>query len=81
MRIETFTGLVYDETDPICLCLLSDSQNRVFAFIQALDTGFDGQQRHPARYWGEFDHEAPEDSIHQILSNGGKWPQLPGGAS
>ncbi|SDJ10804.1 hypothetical protein [Billgrantia gudaonensis] len=81
MRVETFTGLVYDEADPQCLCHLFTSQGKAYGFIQAIDTGFDGQQRYPARYWGEYCHDAPEASIHRILSSGGKWPQLPGGES
>lgn len=81
MRVATFTGLVYDEADPKCLCHLSTSQGKTFGFVQALDTGFDGQQQHFARYWGEYSHDDPEGSIHRILSSGGKWPQLLGGES
>ncbi|WP_302141041.1 hypothetical protein [Halomonas alkalicola] len=78
MRVATFTGLVYDDADPQCMCLLFESQGKVYGFIKAIDTGHDGQQRYPARYWGEYRHEDRKGSIQSILSTGGKWPQLPG---
>lgn len=77
MRVETDTGLVFDDTDDLCKCILSQAEGQVFAFIQAIDTGHDGSKRYPARYWGAWNHDAPEDAMRRILAWGGKWPALP----
>lgn len=76
MRIE-INGLVYDDSDDLCLCLLSQSQGKLYAFLQVIDTGMDGEQRFTKRYWGEYSHEAPEAYVKRIMENGGKWPSLP----
>ncbi|MCX8956983.1 hypothetical protein EHW66_09525 [Erwinia psidii] len=64
-------GLLYDSNNARCKCILSDSQSRLYAFIQVIDG--------PAikRYWGEYSHNHPEDSIRKIMEYGGKWPVLP----
>ncbi|EDK1561911.1 hypothetical protein [Enterobacter hormaechei] len=64
-------GLVYDSSNPKCKCILSDSQRKLFAFIEVLDGDM------TKRYWGEYDHDAPEESIKEIMRWGGKWPRLP----
>lgn len=64
-------GLVYDSTNSACLCLLSSSQNEVFAFLQVLD----GPEK--KRYWGKYSHAMPAESIKKIMETGGKWPTLP----
>ena len=69
--------MVYDDTDPLCKCILSQADGKLYAFIQCIDTGMDGQARYPARYWGTFSHDDPEGSIKRIMAYGGKWPQLP----
>lgn len=70
IRVEV-NGLVYDSTDPKCQCILSDSQRRLYAFITVLDGNV------TKRYWGEYSHDAPVESIKEIMSWGGKWPHLP----
>lgn len=77
MRIETDTRLVYDDGNEKCLCIHSQSEGRVWAFIQCIDIGNDGTSEHIKRYWGAFDLENPEASIERIMRNGGKWPKLP----
>lgn len=64
-------GLVYDSSNPKCMCILSNSQNTLYAFIQVLDGDM------TKRYWGLYDHDAQEDSIKEIMRWGGKWPDLP----
>jgi hypothetical protein len=70
MRVEV-NGLVYDSTNKKCKCILSDSQSKLYAFVQVLDGNI------VKRYWGEYSHEAPESSIEKIMECGGKWPHLP----
>ncbi|ELL8499417.1 hypothetical protein RX249_004195 [Salmonella enterica] len=70
MQVEV-NGLVYDSTNPKCKCILSNSQNTLYAFIEVLDGDY------TKRYWGEYDHDAPEESIKEIMQWGGKWPCLP----
>lgn len=41
-------GLVYDSSNPKCKCILSDSQRKLFAFLQVLDGDM------TKRYWGEY---------------------------
>ncbi|WP_075881797.1 hypothetical protein [Vreelandella massiliensis] len=76
MRVQV-NQMIYDEADDLCKCVLSQSQGKLFAFIQCIDTGMDGTARYTARYWGEFSHDAPEATIKRIMEWGGKWPQLP----
>lgn len=64
-------GMVYDSSNPNCKCILSNSQNTLYAFIQVLDGDV------TKRYWGLYDHDAQEDSIKEIMLWGGKWPTLP----
>jgi len=64
-------GLVYDSQDKACKCILTESQGKVYAFLQVLDGSFKKQ------YWGEYSHAKPEASVRSILLNGGKWPSLP----
>ncbi|EBH7464631.1 hypothetical protein F3H65_18420 [Klebsiella quasipneumoniae] len=64
-------GMVYDSSNPNCKCILSNSQNTLYAFIQVLDGDV------TKRYWGLYDHDAQEDSIKEIMRWGGKWPTLP----
>lgn len=77
MRVETDTNLVFDEHDDDCRLLLSSAQGKLYAFVQCLDTGMNGNARYTARYWGEYTHDDPEGSIRRILRDGGKWPRLP----
>ncbi|MFW6278196.1 MAG: hypothetical protein ACOC1T_02185 [Halorhodospira sp.] len=77
MRIETRTGLVYDESDSGCSLTLATTQGELFAFVVAIDTGLDGQQREQTPYWGRYSHDAPEASIERILTTGSAWPRLP----
>lgn len=77
MQIETQTGLVYDESDPLCSLTVASTQGSRFAFVVAIDTGHDGQQRDPARYWGRYDPDAHAESVRAILATGGAWPRLP----
>ena len=50
-------GLVYASSNPKCKCILSNSQRKLYAFLLVLDGDM------TRRYWGEYDHDAPEDSI------------------
>jgi len=76
VRIETRTGLVYDEADPLCSLTVATTQGQRFAFLVAIDTGHDGQQRRTAPYWGRYDPDAPAESVRAILATGGPWPKL-----
>lgn len=67
-------SLVYDSSNPKCMCILADSQSKLFAFLQVLDGDM------TKRYWGEYDHDTPEKSIKEIMEWGGKWPHLPANA-
>ncbi|EAS2762985.1 hypothetical protein HF504_22305 [Enterobacter hormaechei] len=72
MKIQVeVNGLVYDSTNPKCKCILSNSQNTLYAFIEVLDGDY------TKRYWGKYDHDAQADSIKEIMRWGGKWPDLP----
>ncbi|PXW50388.1 hypothetical protein DFO55_12459 [Grimontella sp. AG753] len=37
-------GLLYDESNRQCLCILNQSQGLTYAFIQCLDVGMDGRE-------------------------------------
>ena len=50
MRVETDNSLLFDDDDSLCFCVHSSSQGEVFAFVQCLDVGMDGQMRNPKRY-------------------------------
>ncbi len=77
MRVETRTGLVYDEADPLCSLTVAATQGQHFAFVAAINTGRDGQQRDRACYWGRYDPDAHGPSVLAILETGGPWPRLP----
>lgn len=49
MRIK-IRNLVFDETDPLCRCILTASQGQLYASVQAVDTGFKGDLRIPKQY-------------------------------
>lgn len=71
-------GLLYDESNRQCLCILNQSQGLTYAFIQCLDVGMDGRETPiTKRYWGQFLRDDKEASIRDIMLNGGKWPVLP----
>ena len=71
-------GLVFEEGHPQCKCILSDAQGELFAFVQCLDTGMDGQESVMVkRYWGRYSHDDRAGSIEDIMRNGEKWPVLP----
>lgn len=76
MRIN-INNLVFDERDPLCKCILTASQGQLYAFVQAVDTGFKGDLRVPKQYWGMYSYDEPRKSIISILEHGGKWPSLP----
>lgn len=63
-------NLVYDSENNDCKCILSDTQGKLYAFIQVLD----GDKK--KYYWGSYDHDSPEKSIKAIMEYGGKWPSL-----
>ncbi|HDM8093543.1 TPA: hypothetical protein PXN44_004442 [Yersinia enterocolitica] len=75
MRIE-LNNLLYDKTDSRCKCIVADSQGELYAFMQVLDIGMP-EKPLIKRYWGRYSHNAVEQSIRDILANGGKWPTLP----
>lgn len=76
MRVER-KPMIYDDSDELCQCVLAQSQGKLYAFLQVIDSGIDGKARFTARYWGEYSHKAPERSIAAIMEWGGKWPALP----
>lgn len=82
MRIENAIGnLVYDDAEPECYFIVSESQGQKYAFVQVLDVGNPGNRLSKPikkRYWGRFSDHHPEQSISQIMNAGGKWPMLPG---
>ena len=77
MRITTRTGLIFDEADPLCSLSVATTQGNRYAFLVAIDTGHDGQQREPAHYWGRYDPDSHVESVRAILATGGPWPRLP----
>jgi len=80
MRIETDTNLLYDDSLPDCLCVISCTQDQEFAFIQCLDIRPPNLRRFkpiPKRYWGKWSYNDPEQSIKKIMANGSQWPLLP----
>lgn len=76
MRVQV-NQLIYDDADELCKCYLETALGKGYAFVQCIDTGMDGTHRFIKRYWGEYDVNNPEVSMIEILSYGGKWPQLP----
>ena len=77
MKVILDTNFVFDDSDERCLCLVSQAQGQLFAFIQCIDRSFDDEREVLQRYWGKFDPDYPEDSIAMIMRKGGKWPDLP----
>lgn len=75
MRVEASNGMIFEEGDPLCTLRVVQSQGKLYAFLQAIDTGMDGMARYPVRYWGEYCHDTPVDAIRQILLWGGKWDE------
>lgn len=75
MKVEV-NQMVFDSTDPLCRCIVSRTQGKLYAFVQCIDTGSDGQQRYTKRYWGEYSYENPESMMSRILLNGGSWPEI-----
>ncbi|AXE71583.1 hypothetical protein A191_04745 [Escherichia coli KTE233] len=74
----TVNGLFFEENHPQCKCILSQTQGELYAFIQCLDTGLNGQESAIIkRYRGRYSHDDRAESIKNIMSNGGKWPVLP----
>ena len=70
-------NLVFESTHPSCfLDIFSGPHGHPYAFVQCIDTGINGDLAMPRRYWGRWDHDAPEASMREILSWGGKWPRL-----
>lgn len=67
------SGLLYDEEDPRCFKILSIAQGERFAFVQVIDLG----TGNPKRYWGAWQPEDETSSLLEIMSFGGKWPNLP----
>ncbi len=72
MRVETANNLVWDDNEPKCRIIHSQANGQLFAFVQCVDkpTG------HTKRYWGAWSPNDPERSMLEIMSNGGKWPNL-----
>jgi hypothetical protein len=73
-------NLVFDNADPRCVVYTCQGLNGTYGFIQCLDLGWpECRLLAPEikRYWGPWDANNPEDSIHRIIAKGGKWPALP----
>ena len=75
--VKTETGLFFDDADPDCKLLVTEACGALYAFVQCLDTGADGKQRWPRRYWGPFDWADRAGCVQRIMETGGKWPRLP----
>jgi hypothetical protein len=73
VRVETRTGLVYDEDDERCDLTLMSSGAAITEprILIAIVTALDG--RHLKKYWGEYDHDDAAGCIERILMHGGKW--------
>jgi len=72
MRIETESGLVFDEADPRCFCDINILQRSdLIGFVQCLDN-----TNNTRRYMGHYRHDNRAGSIKQIMDLGGKWPRL-----
>lgn len=68
-------NMVFDSTNPACKLILSDSQGKLYGFVECIDAS-SGQAK---RYWGEYSHDDARASIKRIMEWGGKWPELPPG--
>lgn len=75
--VKTDTNLLFDSGDPDCMLIVSQACGQLYAFVQCLDTGHDGKQRWPKRYWGPFSWDDRAGSVRRIMETGGKWPRLP----
>lgn len=65
--------MIYDDDHPQCSCHVIQSQGQLYAFVQCLDMGMDGEHVVAIkRYWGRFEWDS-EDHLRDILRNGGKW--------
>lgn len=76
-QVTADNNLTYHPDDPLCQCILSESCGTLYAFVQCLDTGMEGNDRWPVRYWGLYSHSDARGSIRRIMEHGGKWPDLP----
>jgi hypothetical protein len=73
-------NIVFDDADPRCFVLTCNSLGGTYGFVQCLDLGWpECRLSVPGikRYWGPYDVNNPDDSIHRIIAKGGKWPALP----
>lgn len=77
--INDYGNLIYDTEYPACAIECCQSQGEWYAFITVLDLGFpESRLKKPIKkqYWGRYDPDNEESSIHDILHHGGKWPLL-----
>lgn len=69
-------NLKYDSEHKKCSIEVVSGQDGLYAFLTCLDIGLDGSLEIQNRYWGRFSWDCEEDSILNILHNGGSWPHL-----
>ena len=78
MQVQT-ENLLYDDANPLCSMLVTNSQGKLYAFITCLDVG--GITRKPKKcdqrkYWGAFSWDNQEAAIQEIMNYGGKWSKF-----
>jgi len=77
MKVSNANGnYIFDDADDLCFVQFQQSQGKWFAFVQAIDVGFDGSHRNTVRYWGEWSDDDKEGAMIHILERGGKWPDF-----
>lgn len=78
MRVEN-NNLVYDDDLEDCFVEVERTQGFSIAFVQLLDIGPVGNRFKTAmlkRYWGLWDSKNTQQSMLDIIKDGGKWPDL-----
>lgn len=78
MKIITDTNLFFDSDHPACgMQIEHGTGGRLFAFVQSVDGGPDGQACIIRRTWGEWDPDDARRSLIRIMKYGPTWPDLP----
>ncbi|WP_155987720.1 hypothetical protein [Thioalkalivibrio sp. ALE28] len=64
--------MVFRVSDPDCKIEVVSSMQGTFAFVQCIDT-LGGEGREIKHYFGRFNIDRAQDSIHHIMQTGGKF--------
>ena len=78
MRVE-INNLLFDDNEEDCFYELASTNGEQFAFVQVLDLGSPSARLSKPikkQYWGRWEGCNKEASVLQIMSYGGKLPNL-----